>query len=175
MHPYKAICGLTTARKAIITDLCQVKYQWQTVTGNHRIPSRAVLFNFQTQKMHSVIDRIDLKENNNKRGNRSQPFCGQWLLDITLYKRYHNWPFGGLNIYKHFPAQSLMFPLNTSFHSFIAIFPRRFLLRKKSSVRDWLFLSILHTEPAWQKHWAANSWSACFSLQNQIFYSSFPE
>lgn len=36
------------------------------------------------KKMHSIIDRIDLKGRNNKRGNRSQSFCGHRLLGLPL-------------------------------------------------------------------------------------------
>lgn len=88
-----------------------------------------------------------------------------------VQERYHNWPFGALNIYKHFPAHSPFFPFNTSIHSFTAVFPRRFLLRtrlkkkKKSSVRVQLFT--LHTEAVWRKHWPEKSWNVYFGSQNQ--------
>lgn len=52
-----------------------------------------------------------------------------WLS--TVQERYHNWPFGALNIYKHFPAHSPFFPFNTSIHSLTAVFPGKFLLRNR--------------------------------------------
>lgn len=52
-----------------------------------------------------------------------------WLS--TVQERYHNWPFGALNIYKHFPAHSPFFPFNTNIHSLTAVLPKKFLLRNR--------------------------------------------
>lgn len=65
-----------------------------------------------------------------------------------VQERYHNWPFGALNIYKHFPAHSPFFPFNTSIHSFTAVFPRRFILRNrlKKKKAQWGSNSLLYTQ-----------------------------
>lgn len=127
------------------------------------------------KNMHSIIDRIDLKDKSNK--ERSQPPHGQWLLGIALHKRYRNWPFAVLNIYKHsLHSHSNFHWAPASKHS-LPFFQERSLLRrrkkkkykKKISAKDWLPF----THRNRQEHWTQNILSA--QIESQYFILPYNE
>lgn len=105
--------------------------------------------------MHPIIDRIDLKGRNNKRGTRSQSFwwpLTAWLCtvrDVIITDHLVLWIFIiSLHTRPPLPIQHQHPFTHCSFSKEISLKKKK---KKKSRVRVQLFT--LHTKPEWQMHW----------------------